>query len=309
MRKRIEYLFYRLFAAFIPYLPRRVMVFAGRRLGYVYHLFDRRVRRAGRENLARFLPDADARYVLREGARLQAVALMDALWARRLNPRRARKYLEIAPEDEATLTRCRDEGRGMVLATAHFGSWEMLNVAAGAMGLPRATVVAREIRNPYIDRHLRRQRESTGNVIAYRKEAVMACLAALKKKELVCSVIDMSVLPAEGGLYADFFGLPVMTSGTLPFFAHRLGAPLYFIVAVPLQKGLRYRLEATEIPLDYENDRDEEVARAVAKMNSLLEGYVRRQPEAWIWGYKRWKWRPSEYRGPFPSYSYWVVKH
>ncbi|MHC4849503.1 MAG: lysophospholipid acyltransferase family protein [Planctomycetota bacterium] len=308
MRKRIEYVFYRAFAVVIPLLPRWLMVFIGRRLGYAYYLFDQRVRNAGRENLARFLPDADSRFVLREGARLQAVALMDALWARRLTPDRARKVMEISQENERRLQAARDGGRGMVLATAHFGSWEMLNVAAGAMGLPRATVVAREIRNPHVDKHLRRQRESTGNIIAYRKQAVMACLSALKKGELVCSVIDMSVLPAEGGLFADFFGLPVMTSGTLPFFAHRRKAPLYFIVAVPLDKGMRYRLEATPIPIDYDNDRNEEVAKAVATMNALLEEYVRKQPEAWVWGYKRWKWRPAEHRGPYPSYSYWVTK-
>jgi KDO2-lipid IV(A) lauroyltransferase len=308
VRKRIEYVFYRAFAVVIPLLPRWLMVFIGRRLGYAYYLFDQRVRNAGRENLARFLPDADSRFVLREGARLQAVALMDALWARRLTPDRARKVMEISQENERRLQAARDGGRGMVLATAHFGSWEMLNVAAGAMGLPRATVVAREIRNPHVDKHLRRQRESTGNIIAYRKQAVMACLSALKKGELVCSVIDMSVLPAEGGLFADFFGLPVMTSGTLPFFAHRRKAPLYFIVAVPLDKGMRYRLEATPIPIDYDNDRNEEVAKAVATMNALLEEYVRKQPEAWVWGYKRWKWRPAEHRGPYPSYSYWVTK-
>ncbi|MHC4938232.1 MAG: lysophospholipid acyltransferase family protein [Planctomycetota bacterium] len=308
MRKRIEYVFYRIFAVIIPLLPRWLMVFIGRRLGYAYYLFDRRVLAVGRENLARFLPDANARYVMREGARLQAVALMDALWAQRLTPARAREVLEISPEDEGTLKRCCDEGNGIVLATAHFGSWEMLNVAAGAMGLPRATVVAREIRNIHVDRHLRKQRELTGNIIAYRDKAVMACLSALKRGEIVCSVIDMSVLPAHGGFYAEFFGLPVMTSGTLPFFAHRRKAPLYFIVAVPLDKGMRYRLEATPIPMDYDNDRDEEVIKAVRTMNQLLEKYVRRQPEAWIWGYKRWKWRPAEFRGPYPSYSYWVTK-
>ncbi|MEM8883450.1 MAG: hypothetical protein AAGD14_05245 [Planctomycetota bacterium] len=308
MRKRIEYVFYRIFAMVVPLLPRRVLVFVGRRLGFAYYLFDRRVRKAGMENLRRFLPEANAGRVLREGARLQAVALMDTLWSQRLNPKRARKYLEISPEDEERLNRYTGEGKGLVLATAHYGSWEMLNVAAGAMGLPRATVVAREIRNPYVDRHIRKQRELTGNVIAYRDEAVMACLGALKRGELVCSVIDMSVLPQQGGIYSDFFGVPVMTSGTLPFFAHRRGAPLYFIVARPLEKGLRYRLEATHIPIDYDNDRDEEVARAIDRMNQLLERYVREQPEAWIWGYKRWKWRPSEHRGIYPSYSYWVTK-
>jgi len=308
VRKRLEYFAYRALAVVVPLLPRRVLVFVGRRLGYLYYLFDRRVRRAGRENLARFLPEADAAFVLREGARLQAVALMDALWAPRLTPKRARRYLEISAEDEAELKLRRDEGGGIVLATAHYGSWEMLNVAAGAMGLPRATVVAREIRNPHVDRHYRKQRESTGNIIAYRDKAVMACLTALKKGEVVCSVLDMSVLPAEGGLFVDFFGLPVMTSGTLPFFAHRLDAPLYFILAVPLDKGLRYRLEATRIPIDAKADRATEVKRALQRMNDLLEEAVRTCPEAWIWGYKRWKWRPSEHRGPYPSYSYWVQR-
>jgi KDO2-lipid IV(A) lauroyltransferase len=118
----------------------------------------------------------------------------------------------------------------------------------------------------------------------------------------------MAVLPAEGGIFADFYGMPAMTSGALPFFAHRRRAPLFFIVATPLQKGLRYRLDATFVPIDYEADRDQEVLRATTRMNAILQEHIDRQPEAWIWGYKRWKWRPGEFRGPYPSYSYWVTK-
>jgi len=308
LRKRIEYVLYRALAAFVPLLPRRAMVFFGRRMGYLYYLFDRRVREAGRENLARFRPDLDADAVLREGARLQAVALLDALWAKRLSPERARKYFHVKPEDEALLHRFHDEGRGIVIATAHFGSWEMLNIAAGAMGLARATVIARPLSNPYVDRHIMKQREQTGNRIVHRAQAAMACIAALRAGELVCSVVDMAVLPSEGGVYADFYGLPVMTSGALPFFAHRKKAPLFFIVATPLDKGLRYRLDATHIPIDYAADRDTEVTRIAGEMNRVLQQHIDAMPEAWIWGYKRWKWRPGEFRGPYPSYSHWVAK-
>jgi len=180
VRKRIEYVLYRVLAAVVPLVPRSILVFAGRRFGFMYYLFDRRVREAGKENLARFRPDLNANAVLREGARLQAVALLDALWAKRLNPQRARKYFHVKPEDEALLHKLRDEGRGLVLATAHFGSWEMLNVAAGAMGLPRATVIARTLNNTYVDRHLVKQREATGNRIVHRDQAAMACIAALR---------------------------------------------------------------------------------------------------------------------------------
>jgi KDO2-lipid IV(A) lauroyltransferase len=308
MRKRLEYAAYRALAAVVPLLPRRVVVFLGRRLGFIYHLFDRRGRVAGRENLARFRPDLDPRRVLREGARLQAVSLLDALWARRLTPKRARKYFHIKPEDEALLLDLQGQGRGIVLATAHFGSWELLNSAAGAMGLPRATVIARPVNNAYVDRHIHQQREATGNRVVHREQAAMACMAALRRGELVCSVIDMAVLPSEGGVYADFYGLPAMTSGVLPYFAHRRNAPLFLIVATPLEKGLRYRLDTTRIMIDGDADRDAEVLRATAEMNRLLQGHIDRMPEAWIWGYKRWKWRPGEFRGPYPSYSHWVAK-
>ena len=279
----------------------------GRRLGALFYRLDRKGGRVGRENLRRFLPDAEPGKVLMESARLQAVALLDALWSRRLTPGRARACLEMDAEVTRTVERLLARNKGLVLATAHFGSWEMLNVASGAMGLPKATVIARRVDNPYIDANVQKARERTGNTIVFRERATIACFAALKRREMVCSVIDMAVRPREGGQWAEYMGLPAMTSSVLPYFAHRLRAPLAFVVAVPIKKGLRYRLELTEVPIDYEADREPEVLRATREMNRLLEEYVRAMPAAWIWNYKRWKWRPSEYCGPFPTYSHWVM--
>ena len=69
----------------------------------VFYVFDRTGRRVGRQNLRRFLPDADPARVLREGARIQAVALLDALWSRRLTPGRARACLVLSDEVKATI--------------------------------------------------------------------------------------------------------------------------------------------------------------------------------------------------------------
>ncbi|MHC4162706.1 MAG: lysophospholipid acyltransferase family protein [Planctomycetota bacterium] len=310
-RQLIDYALYRAIAFAVPLVPRRVAVAVGRRLGGLYCLLDTRGRRTGMENLRRVFPDrTDLRRLLQRAMRQSGVALIDALWSARLNPDRTPKYFEFPEEHARALAELAARGRGVIIATAHFGSWEMLNLAAGALGLPRATVIARPVRNPLIDRHMRRMRERNGNRLVYRDRALPACIGALRKGELVCSVIDMAVRPEEGGIFVDFCGTPALTSGALAMLAVRRRAPLAFAVCRPLGGGRRYVMEAEEIEVRDTEDRDAEVVRVTAELNRKLEQKLRAHPEAWIWNYKRWKWRPCETPGGlYPSYALWVHPH
>jgi len=307
VRRWLEYLGYRLLTLLVPYLPRRFAVWTGRRLGGLYFFVDPRARRVGLENLRRVFPGrTDHARILRESLRLQSVALLDALWWGRRPEARAREYVRIDPEGTALLRAALARGRGVVLATAHFGSWEALNVAAGGLGLPRATFIAKPVRNARIDVHLKRARERTGNRLAYREGAMLACAGALRRGEIACSVIDMAVLPRDGGIFCDFFGTAATTSTALPFLALRLRAPLLFALCRPIDGGLRYVVEGREIPVTPTGDLEADILRVTRALNEALEEAVRRCPEAWIWSYKRWKFRPSELPGAFPDYALWV---
>ena len=121
-------------------------------------------------------------------------------------------------------------------------------------------------------------------------------------------MIDIAVLPDEGGVFTDFLGTPACTSAALPMLAVRRGAPLYFLACRPIDGGRGYSLEGEEIPVNREADTDAEVARLTQELSALLGRAVRAHPEAWMWGYKRWKWRPSEAPGAYPSYSFWLAK-
>ncbi|HEX5137432.1 MAG TPA: lysophospholipid acyltransferase family protein [Planctomycetota bacterium] len=311
MRRLLEYGAYRALAFLVPFLPRTALAWIGHRLGALYYLASARDRRVGMENLRRVFPERDdhAR-MLRRSLKLQAVALLDALWAAKLHPERAARFVDADMRQvEEVRSRIAANGAGAVVATAHFGSWEMLNLSSRALGFPPATFIAREVRNPLIDRHLRRQRERGGNKLAYRAEALGACMAALRRGEVACSVIDISVLPEEGGLFVDFLGTPACTSAVLPLLAVRRSRLLYFLVCRPIDGGRRYRLEGEEIPIREDGDAEAEVFRLTRELNAALERAIRAHPEAWMWGYKRWKWRPSEMPGAYPTYSGWVTKH
>jgi len=307
VRDRIEYAAYRLIALLVALLPRRAMVWCGRRLGGLYYRFNRRGRRIGLENLRRVFPDReDHAAVLHESLRLQGVAILDALWARRLNAANAHRYLDMRPGHCGfgdTVTR---EGfQGAVLPTAHYGSWEMLVGVSGLEDLPRGTAIVRRLSNPRIDRHARESRERLGNRLVYREGALVGCLAALRRGEMACSVVDMAVTPAQGGVYIDFLGTPALTSMALPMLAVRRKVPVYFLAARPVEKGYRYVLDWEKIEVDYEADRDLEVVRLAREINRVLERLIRRYPEPWIWTYKRWKYRPTEIPGTYPSYALW----
>ncbi len=310
MRRLLEYALYRVLALLVPLLPRWALVWFGHRLGALYYAWSARDRRVGLENLRRVFPERkDHRLILRRSLKLQAVALLDALWAARMRPEHALRYVGADPgRMQAVLERIAAKRRGTVVATAHFGSWEMLNLSSRAFGLPRATFIARPVRNPLIDRHLRRQREQGGNTLVYREQALGGCLAALRRGDAVCSVIDIAVLPDEGGIFVDFMGTPACTSAALPLFAVRRDAPLFFLICCPLDGGRRYVLDGGEIPVRRDADPDAEVKRLTQELSRSLEEAIRAHPEAWMWGYKRWKWRPSEMPGAYPSYSSWLTK-
>jgi lauroyl/myristoyl acyltransferase len=311
MRRLLEYALYRALAFLVPLLPRPALVWFGHRLGALYYLWSARDRRVGMENLLRVFPDrTDHRGILRRSLKLQAVALLDALWAGNMPPERAAKHVDADGKQVLEVReRIRTCGRGVVVASAHFGSWEMLNLSSRAFGFPPATFIARPVRNALIDRHLRRQREKGGNRLVYREQALAGCIAALRRGEVACSVIDIAVLPDEGGIFVDFLGTPASTSAALPMLAVRRDALLFFLVCRPVDGGRRYHLDGEEIPVRKDaDDADAEVLRLTRELSGALERAIRAHPEAWMWGYKRWKWRPSEMPGAYPSYSSWLTK-
>lgn len=310
MRRILEYALYRALAFLVPLLPRPALVWLGHRLGALYYAWSARDRRVGLENLRRVLPGRkDHRRILRQSLKLQAVALLDALWASGVRRERAARCVTADDEQiRAVREQIAASRNGVVVATAHFGSWEMLNLSSRAFGFPPATFIARPIRNALIDGHLRRQREKGGNRLVYRAQAIGGCMAALRRGEAACSVIDIAVLPEEGGIFVDFLGTPACTSAALPLLAARRGALLFFLVCRPVDGGRRYRLDGVEIPVRADACPDAEVARLTQELSRALEQAVRAHPEAWMWGYKRWKWRPSEMPGAYPSYSSWLTK-
>ena len=108
--------------------------------------------------------------------------------------------------EESTSTWRAQAGRGVLVATAHLGNWELSAFAHALMTSPM-NVVVRPLDNPLIDRLVERRRALTGNRPIGKKDFARSILKALAANQAVGILIDQNA-GLEDGTFVDFFGLP-----------------------------------------------------------------------------------------------------
>ncbi len=184
------------------------------------------------------------------------------------------------------------QGRGVLLLTGHIGAWELCAFAHGAYGHPLSFLV-RPLDNPLLDRWISRYRELSGNRIIDKNRSVKAVLSSLKRGEGVGLLIDVNTL-ADQGVFCDFFGIPACSTTGLAVFALRSDAPVIpgFLIWDERLKKYRLRFEP-EVPLVKTGDFKEEVGINTANYTKVIEEYIRRHPDQWLWIHKRWHTRPE----------------
>jgi KDO2-lipid IV(A) lauroyltransferase len=192
-------------------------------------------------------------------------------------------------------------GKGVLMFSGHFGYWEVQGMAHPLV-LPPMSVLARPLDNPYLHALLERTRTATGNRVIYRRGAVRRVLRAMSANEIVASMIDQHIQSADA-VAVDFFNRPAATSSALAALALRTGAPLIPVFALPLAGG-RYRMiyePPVELPAA---DSADPIRELTQRCTDVLEMYVRRHPQLWLWMHRRWRDVGGEHatvRGMFPS--------
>ena len=181
-----------------------------------------------------------------------------------------------------------DRGRGVVMATAHMGNWELGGASVAVRGVPTDAVVQRQ-RNRLVDRNIVAAREKLGLGVIDRKKASKLVLPALKAGHLIGFVADQDA--GRNGVFVPFFGHMASTHRGAALFALRADCPLFVGVTVRLPDG-RYDCRTSEIDVDRSGPLEEVITRMTAAFTARIEAEIRTAPEQYFWLHKRWKTRP-----------------
>jgi len=182
-------------------------------------------------------------------------------------------------------TAAKAKGRGVLVATAHLGNWELSAFAHALMTEPMHIVV-RPLDNPRLDAWVERRRALSGNRIIRKKEAAREILRALKAGEAVGILIDQNVVASEG-VFVDFFGRKACAGTGFVKLAHHSRAPVIPGFALWEPKEQMYILRFYP-----EIEMTGDVAADTQSVHSFLESVIRQYPDQWLWVHRRWKTRP-----------------
>lgn len=183
------------------------------------------------------------------------------------------------------LQRALAQGEGVVILGAHcHGSELHMRAIRQLAGVPVKPIV-RAFRDAGVDGEINaRRRQWLGGVVA--RNDLHGFCASVRRGEAVVYTPDVNVRTRN--VFAPFFGVAASTLDAMPVLLRRAGGTIVPTWTRPLADG-RYAL-VFEPPLVGFPGRDG--AAAAARYNAWVETCVRRAPEAYDWGVKRFKTRP-----------------
>lgn len=187
------------------------------------------------------------------------------------------------------LERAVGAGRGVILVTGHLGNWELGGAYIAARGVAVGAIV-RRMNNPLFEEYLNATRRQLGSEVIHDADAVRRAPRALREGKMIAFLADQGV-KGLASTFVPFFGRPAKTPRGPAVFALRMGLPVVFGAAIRQPSG-RYRFSFEAIPVEDTGDRDGDVDRIVTAYTAVLERWVRRFPEQYLWQHRRWRRQP-----------------
>lgn len=286
MKHRVEYLAVRAAAALVKPLSMARARAWGAALGRLAYRLDKRHRRVALENLAAAFPgrsEAERKAIARGVFAHFGGVILELLKVATMKPGDLLALCET--EGDEHCWKALEAKKGVLCFTGHFGYWEVQAVASAAKIVP-ISVLARPLDNPDLHRLLEHIRTMTGNQVIYRQGAIRRILRELARNRGVAMLIDQHL--QRDAILVDFFNRPAATTSALAVLALRTGAAVLPVFALPLPGG-RYKL-IYERPVDPPGeDSPDAIREFTQRCTDVLEMYVRKHPELWLWMHRRWR--------------------
>jgi Kdo2-lipid IVA lauroyltransferase/acyltransferase len=274
-----------------PRLPRWILVPLHHATSLLFFLILRRERSAARANLRRIagktgFANLRLTYRLFYNFSRFMVAYTEIPTLERLD---FRKRIDGAEETERLTLQKIAEGKGVIIATAHLGHWDLGLKFLPMLGVPvhvvildeNASEVARYVEKVRDNPNLRIHRMGTTPMLA------LELMLALKRGEIVAIQVDRAA--GQSVMSVPFFGDPApLPTGPVEL-AIASGAPVLPVFIV-FDRGDRYRILTME-SMVFEKDAarpQEQLGQAMCRMAGMLESAIRRYPDQWFSFYDVW---------------------
>lgn len=301
------------FVALVNLLPLKIRLQCVNGLLFLVFRLIPKYERIGMRNLQSAFPEKSPewhRSIFRDSIRSFGRIFVDFTRLHTLDQQWIRSHVECSYLETYQSLKTEGPKRGMIFATGHLGSFEVLAHCVPIYGFPISFVV-RSFKLPKLDRWWRQKREAFGNRVIDRKGAFQAVMADLAAGRDVGILFDQNVT-RNHAVFVDFFGRPTATTKMVGIAALRTEADV-LVTSITHLGNDRYRINA--VPCDFSEiyksttlTNEQKIRHITQHVTTEYEKMIRDNPGEWFWMHRRWKTTPEGvpedfYRTPVKSMS------
>lgn len=288
LKNIIEYLLFLPLAALFRLLPRKPALRIGEQIGRLVPVLLPKRKRTAMDNLRQAYPeksDAELEAICARMFRHLGISSAEMIRLDKLQGQKdLDRYFTFVGLDN--LKKAQEMDRGILMASAHLGFWEVGTYFLPQLGQP-ADFVAKKAKNPYIDRYFRRMREHNGSVVIEAKQGARRIVKSLSEKRGIGVLIDHHMTP-KVSVQVPFFNRLAWTTPIITQIAMKRQIPVVPIFVFRTE-DLNYRVEIGEVFVFNDEVTDENVTANTALLTAKIEEAVRKEPSQWFWVHRRWR--------------------
>jgi KDO2-lipid IV(A) lauroyltransferase len=252
-----------------------------------------RLRRVGRRNLELALPELSTKTrkrILRRVYIHLGWQLVEFCRMTRYTPENTREWMRT--EGLENFLEAQERGKGVLILTGHLGAWELSSFYHSLMGYPMGMVI-RHLDNRWLDEYVNAIRCMHGNFVLSKDDFGRGLLKAMREGGTVGILMDTNMTPPAGE-FVKFFGMDACTGTGLAHVARKTGAAVLsgFMVWEP-DEGKYVLRFGQEVEIPHTEDAAADILEGTQRCTAVLEEWIRRYPDQWLWIHRRWKTRPA----------------
>lgn len=183
------------------------------------------------------------------------------------------------------------EGRGALLLTGHFGSWELAGYILATLGFD-VVAIMRPLDNVYVNRLVVETRRRRGLRLLDKKGATAHAEDVIRDGAALGFIADQNA--GRKGMFVDFFGHQASTYKSIGLLAMAMEVPIIVGYARRIGDSFFYEVGVQRIIRPEEwSDQDDPLRWITQEYTAAIEAFVRAWPDQYLWIHRRWKSRPK----------------
>lgn len=264
----------------------------GKLLGLMIFFLSKKRREITFSNLKHAFPEKDDEWI--KTVRLKSffnlgITFAELFAIKSLSDKEIREYISIQNLDKINEVYYR--GKGVIFLSAHFGNWELMAYSFGSIANLPMTIIVKPQKNEIADKFLNKIRTNKGNKIVSMYKSAFEIIKSIKNKETIALLADQAATK-DKDMYVEFFGRLASTYEAPAQLALKFNVPIVmgFSIRQPNNTYIVETFELDHSDLSADENGIKELTRRHIK---VLEDYIRKYPEQWVWQHRRWKHTPK----------------